>query len=179
MFNQKSLRKTHMHTTRTQTAICFEIICSFSIFFIDINNIVRFHYLPYLSGNAIIRNETKEIISAFSQNQEYRLFLDCALLLITFFWVFIKKQKIVLCYIFAFGIILRFVYWGYDSYINIIPLYKNNSAAADIIIGEWVKYCCWIIPFITAMSVLLYYIYTRILISHSDNHQQDTREPQL
>lgn len=163
-----------MHTTRTQAAICLEIICSFFIFLIDVNNMVCFHYLPYSSKNNIIQNEIKEIISGLSASQCYRLFLDGALLLVAFLWLFFKQKKI-LCFIFTFVIFLRFIYWGYDSYINIVQLNMSNSLAENIVNGESVKYSCWIIPFIVTIGVLLYYIYTQVLIHCPDNSSQNLK----
>ena len=54
---------------------------------------VCFHYLPYSSKNNIIQNEIKEIISGLSASQCYRLFLDGALLLVAFLWLFFKQKK--------------------------------------------------------------------------------------
>lgn len=141
-----------MQGTVKRAVIWAGIIFAFFLLLVDIRYMTSFHYLPSFSANPDIRNETGELISAFPHNEIYRLASNSALLFICFLRLFLNKRKAMGTAL-SVGVFLRFFLLIHETRTNIFPIAGLHSEAADVVIGEWIKYFLSVILLLVAMIV--------------------------
>ena len=140
-----------MKKSMKRTAIWVGIIVSFLLILFDVKYMVGFHYLPYTTKDLAIRGEMLEILSSFPRSEKIRLSFDGLLILSSFLWLFIRRNRALVA-ILIMGIFLRFSCLLYDFCVNLVPIVGKKSAAANIVIWEWQKYFLGTILFILIIT---------------------------